>query len=91
LVRKIFYFLLDKNTGENFIIRYAIPPEHGRRLERLAEGFFQADRNQCPAFLRHKMTLISPQVLKQYSIPYDKVTFFFDNRFDNQFSNFLFR
>ena len=53
--------------------RYAIPPEHGRRLERLAEGFFQQNKSECNAFLRHKMTLISPNVLKDYSIPFDKV------------------
>ncbi|XP_012227942.1 lysine-specific demethylase 4C-like isoform X2 [Linepithema humile] len=53
---------------------YAIPPEHGRRLERLASGFFQASHQNCQAFLRHKMTLISPQILKQYSIPYNRIT-----------------
>ncbi|XP_050420976.1 lysine-specific demethylase 4C-like [Adelges cooleyi] len=53
---------------------YAIPPEHGRRLERLASGFFQTDAAICPAFLRHKMTIISPHVLKQYSIPFNKIT-----------------
>ncbi|KAL1469203.1 hypothetical protein MTO96_004917 [Rhipicephalus appendiculatus] len=29
---------------------------------------------ECSAFLRHKMTVISPQVLRQYSIPYNKIT-----------------
>ncbi|XP_050301918.1 uncharacterized protein LOC126740088 [Anthonomus grandis grandis] len=53
---------------------YAIPPEHGRRLERLANGFFPSSYKNCQAFLRHKMTLISPQILKQYSIPYNKIT-----------------
>ncbi|KAJ1525297.1 hypothetical protein ONE63_010119 [Megalurothrips usitatus] len=52
---------------------YAIPPEHGRRLERLADGFFP-DQKACPAFLRHKMSIISPQVLKHHSIPYNKIT-----------------
>jgi len=56
-----------------FFFRYAIPPEHGRRLERLATGFFPTDASQCPAFLRHKMTVISPHMLKQYSIPFNKV------------------
>lgn len=54
--------------------RYAVPPEHGRRLERLANGFFPSSYKTCNAFLRHKMTLISPQILKQYSIPYNKIT-----------------
>ncbi|XP_060556454.1 uncharacterized protein LOC132717074 isoform X2 [Ruditapes philippinarum] len=53
---------------------YCIPPEHGKRLERLAQGFFPTSFQACPAFLRHKMTLISPKVLRQYSIPYDKIT-----------------
>lgn len=56
------------------LFRYAIPPEHGRRLERLANGFFPGSYQACQAFLRHKMTLISPQILKQYSIPYNKVS-----------------
>ncbi|XP_045126574.1 protein piccolo-like isoform X2 [Portunus trituberculatus] len=53
---------------------YSIPPEHGRRLERLANGFFPNSFKACPAYLRHKMSLISPQILKQYSIPFDKIT-----------------
>lgn len=53
---------------------YAIPPEHGRRLERLASGFFPGSYQVCQAFLRHKMTIISPPILKQYSIPYNKIT-----------------
>ncbi|XP_078573890.1 lysine-specific demethylase 4C-like isoform X2 [Branchiostoma floridae x Branchiostoma japonicum] len=53
---------------------YAIPPEHGRRLERLACGFFPGSFQSCSQFLRHKMTLISPYTLKQYGIPFDKIT-----------------
>ncbi|XP_031670563.1 lysine-specific demethylase 4A-like isoform X2 [Oncorhynchus kisutch] len=53
---------------------YAIPPEHGKRLERLATGFFPNGFKGCEAFLRHKMTLISPSILKKYSIPFDKIT-----------------
>ena len=53
---------------------YVIPPEHGRRLERLANGYFPSSFKACPAYLRHKMSLISPQILKQYSIPYNKVS-----------------
>lgn len=54
---------------------YAIPPEHGRRLERLASFYFPSSYQSCRAFLRHKMSLISPQILKQHSIPYNKVSF----------------
>lgn len=51
-----------------------MPPEHGRRLERLAQGFFPYAAS-CPAFLRHKMYIISPHILRQYSIPFNKVNF----------------
>lgn len=61
----------------NYFFRYCIPPEHGRRLERLATGFFPGYSKSCPAFLRHKMTIISPHVLKQYSIPFNKVIIHF--------------
>ncbi|XP_053512521.1 lysine-specific demethylase 4C isoform X3 [Artibeus jamaicensis] len=57
-----------------YMMRYAIPPEHGKRLERLAQGFFPSSSQGCDAFLRHKMTLISPSVLKKYGIPFDKIT-----------------
>lgn len=53
---------------------YVVPPEHGRRLERLAAGFFHGSHQSCQAFLRHKMTIISPAILKKYSIPYQKIT-----------------
>lgn len=53
---------------------YAIPPEHGKRFERIASGFFPTSANTCQAFLRHKMTLISPQILRQYSVPFSKMT-----------------
>ncbi|XP_051785975.1 lysine-specific demethylase 4C-like isoform X2 [Erpetoichthys calabaricus] len=53
---------------------YGIPPEHGKRLERLAAGFFPNSAQSCEAFLRHKMTLISPSILKKYGIPFDKIT-----------------
>uniref|UniRef100_A0A182K4X2 [histone H3]-trimethyl-L-lysine(9) demethylase n=1 Tax=Anopheles christyi TaxID=43041 RepID=A0A182K4X2_9DIPT len=53
---------------------YAIPPEHGRKLEKLAERMFPANYQECKAFLRHKMTLISTQVLKANNIPFNKIT-----------------
>uniref|UniRef100_A0AAR2K518 [histone H3]-trimethyl-L-lysine(9) demethylase n=1 Tax=Pygocentrus nattereri TaxID=42514 RepID=A0AAR2K518_PYGNA len=51
---------------------YCVPPEHGKRLERLAKGFFPGSSQNCEAFLRHKMTLISPSILKKYGIPFEK-------------------
>uniref|UniRef100_A0AAX7UPL3 [histone H3]-trimethyl-L-lysine(9) demethylase n=1 Tax=Astatotilapia calliptera TaxID=8154 RepID=A0AAX7UPL3_ASTCA len=53
---------------------YVVPPEQGKRLERLAKGFFPGNVQGCEAFLRHKMTLISPFILKKYGIPFEKVT-----------------
>ncbi|KAJ0064977.1 hypothetical protein NL108_000941 [Boleophthalmus pectinirostris] len=99
---------------------YSVPPEHGKRLERLAQvsllqpsseaagsgrksmptslnkhpltyesrrqqqqptvyellkdSFFPGSSQGCDAFLRHKMTLISPSILKKYSIPFDRIT-----------------
>ena len=37
-------------------------------------GFFPGSSQGCDAFLRHKMTLISPSILKKYSIPFDRVS-----------------
>jgi len=53
--------------------RYAIPPEYGHHFERLVNGLFPANVITCPAFLRHKTTVISPKMLKKYSIPFNKV------------------
>ncbi|CAG0885049.1 unnamed protein product [Cyprideis torosa] len=55
---------------------YAVPPDHGRRLERMAQGFFTTQHHLCPAFLRHKMTVISPNVLSKFNIPYNKLVGF---------------
>ncbi|NWU99810.1 KDM4C demethylase, partial [Upupa epops] len=54
--------------------KYAVPPEHGKEFERLAQEFFSSSSQACDAFLRHKMTLISPSILKKYGVPFDKVT-----------------
>ncbi|XP_060013886.1 lysine-specific demethylase 4D-like [Lagenorhynchus albirostris] len=53
---------------------YAVPPEHGRRLERLARELFPGSSRDCEAFLRHKVALISPTVLKDNGIPFGRVT-----------------
>ncbi|TRZ03345.1 hypothetical protein DNTS_027495, partial [Danionella cerebrum] len=36
--------------------------------------FFPGSSQGCASFLRHKMTLISPSILKKYSIPFDRIT-----------------
>ncbi|XP_030382799.1 probable lysine-specific demethylase 4A isoform X2 [Scaptodrosophila lebanonensis] len=53
---------------------YAIPPAYGRRLEKLANETFTDSYQECNAYLRHKMTMISPKVLRQHKIPYNKIT-----------------
>ncbi|XP_060999822.1 lysine-specific demethylase 4D-like [Dama dama] len=53
---------------------YAVPPEHGRRLERLAGELFPGSSRGCEAFLRHKAALISPTVLRDNGIPFGRVT-----------------
>lgn len=37
-------------------------------------GFFPGSSQGCDAFLRHKMTLISPSILKKYGIPFHRVS-----------------
>lgn len=53
---------------------YGIPPEYGHQFERMASSFFPKTSKHCPAFLRHKMFVISPQHLTQHNIPFDKIT-----------------
>ncbi|XP_022422396.1 lysine-specific demethylase 4D-like, partial [Delphinapterus leucas] len=53
---------------------YAVPPEHGRRLECLAREVFPGSSQGCEAFLRHKVALFSPKVLKDNGIPFGRVT-----------------
>ena len=56
--------------------RYVIPPAYGRKFEQFAASRFPALAKRCPAFLRHKMTIISPPTLTKESIPYSKMTQF---------------
>nr|XP_003472888.2 lysine-specific demethylase 4D-like [Cavia porcellus] len=53
---------------------YAVPPEHGQRLERLARELFPGSSRVCRAFLRHKVALISPTVLRNNGIPFNCMT-----------------
>ncbi|EPQ05555.1 Lysine-specific demethylase 4D [Myotis brandtii] len=53
---------------------YAVPPEHGQRLERLARDLFPGSSRGCQAFLRHKVALISPTVLKENGVPFSRIT-----------------
>lgn len=53
---------------------YAVPPQYGRRLEKVANAAFPASYKACSSFLRHKMTLIDPVILKENDVPYDRIT-----------------
>lgn len=53
---------------------YSIPPAYGRKFEKLCAALFPNSYKTCRAFLRHKMTVINPKWLDDYSIPYDRVT-----------------
>jgi jumonji domain-containing protein 2 len=53
---------------------YSIPPAYGNEFEKLANSLFPSSFATCPAYLRHKMTVINPQILKKHNIPYDRVT-----------------
>lgn len=53
---------------------YAIPPEYGRKFELLVKNYFTQSFQNCNAHLRHKMIIISPQVLKMHNIPFNKIT-----------------
>lgn len=73
VIRTLYYYTFVIVYYIFYSTRYAIPPLHGRRLERLANSFYPTDASSCPAFLRHKMTIISPLMLKEHSIPFNKV------------------
>eukprot|EP00912_Choanoflagellata_sp_UC4_P000560 UC4_evm2s347 len=52
---------------------YAVPENHGPRLERLAQQEFPGAYEICDQFLRHKMTIFSPKFLHKYSIKCNKI------------------
>lgn len=51
---------------------YTIPPAHGRAFEALTNRLFPVESESCNAFLRHKQTMISPDILRQNQIPFVK-------------------
>lgn len=53
---------------------YAIPPAYGFRFEEVLKKLFKDSYSCCPAFPRHKTSLINPKYLSKYSIPYNKIT-----------------
>ena len=52
---------------------YCIPPAYTEQFERFAQFHFHGNHRQCPEFLRHKSTMISPKVLRRQGIPVQKI------------------
>jgi hypothetical protein len=50
---------------------YAIPPEHSRRFESLANSHFAHAARDCSEYLRHKQNLLSPTILQKAGIPFE--------------------
>ena len=46
-----------------------MPPSHVARVRSLAATSFPELARECPSFVRHKTTLLAPQVLKASNIP----------------------
>lgn len=52
-----------------------IPLKYGKMFEDLACSLFPSSHRICANFLRHKTTLIGPDVLRQHGIPFNRVCF----------------
>lgn len=46
--------------------------EDSRRFENLMESNYHHAKKECPEYLRHKRSLVSPAILKQAGIPYTR-------------------
>lgn len=53
---------------------YAIPPSHGHDFEALANRLFPKNSRLCNVQLRHKVAMISPEVLRKNNIPFVQTT-----------------
>ncbi len=52
---------------------YCVPPKYGHLLERVAKKLFPQYASFCTSFLRHKIALISPEVLEKHGVPVIKM------------------
>lgn len=52
---------------------YCAAAEHGKKLERIAAGHFPDQARNCPQFLRHKSTIISPSIVVGGGVPLTRV------------------
>lgn len=58
---------------------YSIPTKHAREFEELSKRLLPSSYRICSSFLRHKTTLISPNVLEENGIPFNRVKFVYIN------------
>ncbi len=52
---------------------YCVPPKYGYLLERAAKELFPNVAPLCTSFLRHKIALMSPEVLERHGVPVVKM------------------
>ena len=52
---------------------YCVPPEHGYKLEQLAQKLFPEMTETCFNLLRHKAVMIGPKLLRAHGIPVNKM------------------
>ncbi len=52
---------------------YCVPPKYGHLLERAAKKLFPNVAPLCTSFLRHKIALMSPEVLELHGVPVVKM------------------
>lgn len=53
---------------------YCVPPKYGHRMEALLKNTFKEQHKKCEAFIRHKMSIIAPSILRKHNIPFNKIT-----------------
>ncbi|TRY71946.1 hypothetical protein TCAL_03931 [Tigriopus californicus] len=52
---------------------YCVPPKYGYLMERAAAALFPNVASWCTNFMRHKTCLISPHIMDEMGVPYQKV------------------
>lgn len=50
---------------------YGIPTNMHTRFESVCNAYFAEERKECPEYIRHKTTVVSPSFLKQQGISFD--------------------
>lgn len=51
-------------------IWYCVSPKDSAKFDTMARGLFPQAAAACPAFVRHKDVMVSPRVLRSYSVPF---------------------